>query len=60
MNGSEAATTSSATATFVGKPTANTFSCGTTRETTPKATSVISSATQHRRGDLQRGGEDAC
>ena len=45
MNGSEAPTTSSATATFVGKPTANTFSWGTTRETTPKATSVISSAT---------------
>ena len=45
VNGSDAPTTSSATATFVGKPTANTFSCGTTRETMPKATSVISSAT---------------
>ena len=43
-NGSDAATTSIATATLVGKPTAKTFICGTTRETTPKATSVISSA----------------
>ncbi len=56
-NGSDAATTSSATATLTGKPTANTFSCGTTRETMPNATSVISSATQHRRGDLERRGE---
>ena len=29
---------------MIGKPTANTFSCGTTRETMPNATSVIISA----------------
>ena len=32
------------TATFAGKPTAKTLSCGTTRETMPKAASVITSA----------------
>ena len=57
-NGSDAATTSIATATLVGKPTAKTFSCGTTRETTPKATSVISSATRTGARDLERRGED--
>src|SRR6202012_1030886 len=42
--GSVTPTSASATTTLVGKPTAKTFSCGTTRETTPKATSVTSSA----------------
>ncbi len=40
MNGSEAPTISSVTPTLTVKPTANTFSCGTTFETMPKAMSV--------------------
>src|SRR5262249_4912828 len=39
-----AATSSSPTTTFAGKPTAKTLSWGTTRETTPKAASVRISA----------------
>ena len=43
-NGSDAITTSRATPTLTGKPTANTFSCGTTLATIPKAMSVTTNA----------------
>ena len=43
-NGSEAPTSSRPTMILAGKPTAKTLSCGTTRETTPKAASVRISA----------------
>src|SRR6476661_8047034 len=43
-NGSDAATIRKPTRIFAGKPTANTFSCGITRETTPKPASVMISA----------------
>ncbi len=56
MKGSAAATTSRPTIIFIGKPTAKMFSCGTTRETTPKATSVRISASSTGAGDLERGG----
>ena len=59
MNGSETPTTSSATPTLTGKPTANTFSCGTTLETIPKAMSVIDDRQHHRRRDLDRADEHA-
>jgi len=46
------------TATFAGNPTAKTLSCGTTRETTPKAASVMTIASTNRRGELDRREED--
>jgi len=45
-NGSETPIITRPTATFIGKPTAKTLSCGTTRETTPKPASGRMSASR--------------
>ena len=47
------------TTTLAGKPTAKTLSCGTTRETTPNAASVSTSASSTGAETWMRGGEDA-
>ena len=58
-NGSDAPTSSRPTATLAGKPTAKTLICGTTRETTPSAASVMISASRTGAQTWIGGDEDA-